>query len=147
MTNLRTQESRYHIRATFVFKLYRSSLPANEDYTWIFIIRKMSMHSVIVRDQQEEQNEEDQINHRDTRILTWKTLQSERKNHGHQSVITFTIFIKCLQEHCDLFRRLTRGLYSKTLIRTVGAPPPHPVRPQSGPKASWSHFARQLYHL
>jgi hypothetical protein len=41
-------------------------------------------------------NEEDQINHRDIRILTWKILQYERKNHGHQSVTTFTIFVKCL---------------------------------------------------
>jgi hypothetical protein len=122
MTNLRTQESRYHIRATFVFKLYRSSLPANEDYTWIFIIRKMSMHSVIVRDQQEEQNEEDQINHRDTRILTWKILQSEGKNHGHQSATTFTIFMKCLQERYDLFRRLTRAPPSVPRVaqRSVG---------------------------
>jgi hypothetical protein len=70
----------------------------------------------LVRDQQEEQNEEDQTNHRDTRILTWKTLQSEGKNHGHQSVTTFTIFIEYLQERRDLFWRLTRGLYSKTLI-------------------------------
>jgi hypothetical protein len=69
-----------------------------------------------VRDRQEEQNEEDQTNHRDIRILTWKTLQSEGKNHGHLPATTFTVFVECLQEYCDLFRRLTRGLYSKTLI-------------------------------
>jgi hypothetical protein len=57
-----------------------------------------------VRDRQDEQNEEDQTNHRDTRILTWKTLQSEGKNHGHQPATTFTIFVECLQERRDLFR-------------------------------------------
>jgi hypothetical protein len=49
-------------------------------------------------------NEEDQINHRDIRILTWKILQYERKNYGHQSVTTFTIFVKCLQERRDMLR-------------------------------------------
>jgi hypothetical protein len=68
----------------------------------------------LVRERQEEQNEEDQTNHRDTRILMWKTLQSEGKNHGHQPATTFTIFVECLQERRDLFRWLTRGLYSKT---------------------------------
>jgi hypothetical protein len=57
----------------------------------------------LVRDRQEEQNKEDQTNLRDTRILTWKTLQSEGKNHGHQPATTFTIFVECLQEHRDLF--------------------------------------------
>jgi hypothetical protein len=59
-------------------------------------------------------------------LLTWKTLQCEGKNHGHQPATTFTIFMECLQERRDLFRWLTRGLYSKTLIRTAGAPPLHP---------------------
>jgi hypothetical protein len=71
-------------------------------------------------------NEEHQTNHRDTRILTWKTLQCEGKNHGHQTATTFTIFMECLQECRNMFRRLIRGLYSKTLIRTTGAPPLHP---------------------
>jgi hypothetical protein len=87
----------------------------------------------MVRDRQEEQNEEDQTNHRDTRILTWKTLQNKGKNYWHQPDTTFTIFVECLQECRDLFRRLTRGLYSKILIRTTGAPPPHlPSVPRVG---------------
>jgi hypothetical protein len=81
-------------------------------------------------------NEEDQTNHRDIRILTWKTLQCEGKNHGHQPITTFTIFMECLQECHDMFQRLTRGLYSKTLIHT-------------GPSLSATglRFARQLGHL
>jgi hypothetical protein len=71
-------------------------------------------------------NEEDQTNHRDTRILTCKTLQCEGKNHRHQLTTTFTIFVEYLQERRDLFRQLTRGLYSKTLICTARAEPPHP---------------------
>jgi hypothetical protein len=50
----------------------------------------------------------------------------QRKNHGYQPATTFTIFVECLQECRNMFRRLTRGLYSKTLIRTVGSPPPTP---------------------
>jgi hypothetical protein len=81
----------------------------------------------LVRDRQEEQkSKEDQTNHRDTRILTWKTLQCEGKNHGHQPATTFTIFMECLQERCDMFWQLRRGSYSKTLIHTSGAPPAHP---------------------
>jgi hypothetical protein len=41
-------------------------------------------------------NEEDQTNHRGTRILTRKTLQCEGKNQGHQPATTFTIFVECL---------------------------------------------------
>jgi hypothetical protein len=63
-------------------------------------------------------NEEDQTNHRDTRILTWKTLQCEGKNHGHQAVTTFTIFVECLQERHDVFRWLTRGALHSREVRT-----------------------------
>jgi hypothetical protein len=110
----------------------------------------------LVIDRQEEQkNKEDQTNHKDTRILTWKTLQCEGKNYGHQPVTTFTIFVECLQERRDMFRRLIRGLYSKTLIHTTGLRPRTPRRPQSGPKANWPRFApvtslrfaHQLDHL
>jgi hypothetical protein len=72
-----------------------------------------------------------------------------RENHGHQPATTFTIFVECLQERRGVFRQLTRGLYSKTLIRTAGrrALPPHPQASHGGPKASCHHFARQLDHL
>jgi hypothetical protein len=94
-------------------------------------------------------NEEDQTNHWDTRILTWKTLQYEGKNHGHQPATTFTIFVEYLQEHRDMFRRLTKELYSKILIRTAGLRLRTPGRPHSGPNlpATGLRFAHKLGHL
>jgi hypothetical protein len=34
----------------------------------------------------------------------WKTIQYEGKNHGHQPNTTFTIFMECLQECCNIDR-------------------------------------------
>jgi hypothetical protein len=79
--------------------------------------------NLIVRDRMEEQKRR-RLNQ--SYGLTWKTLQCEWKKTQTSASHNFQYFTECLQERCDMFQRLTRGLYSKTLIRTMGAPPPHP---------------------
>jgi hypothetical protein len=51
-----------------------------------------------------------------------------RENYGHQTATIFTIFVECLKERRIMFRRLIKGLYSKTLIRTTGPPPFAPAQ-------------------
>jgi hypothetical protein len=82
--------------------------------------------NLIVRDRMEEQKRR-RLNqshgHKDFNVKNpsmWMKKTQTPASHN------FQYFTECLQERCDMFQRLTRGLYSKTLIRTMGAPPPHP---------------------